>query len=74
MIMLSAMRPHDPRYTELSRRYGRRCSLAYVMMGWPVLDPYARYHHAREHGRANLLKAHQRISATKPGCERPIRS
>jgi acetyl esterase/lipase len=58
MIMLSAMRPHDPRYSQLTLDSDVDASLAYVMMGWPVLDPYARYVHAREHGRANLLTSH----------------
>jgi dipeptidyl aminopeptidase/acylaminoacyl peptidase len=30
------------------------------MMGWPVLDPHARYVHARAHGRMDLLESHHR--------------
>jgi acetyl esterase/lipase len=58
MIMLSAMRPHDTRYASLALDGQTDASLAYVLMGWPVLDPHARYLHARDHGRADLLKAH----------------
>jgi acetyl esterase/lipase len=35
-------------------------SLAYVMMGWPVLDPHARYLHARGQGKTELLESHHR--------------
>jgi acetyl esterase/lipase len=58
MVMLSAMRPRDARYLEFELDTEFDASLAYVMMGWPVIDPYARYLHARERGRADLLKAH----------------
>jgi acetyl esterase len=62
MAMLSAMRPRDSRYTtlELEGSPELDASLAYVMMGWPVLDPHARYLHARERGRAELLESHHR--------------
>ena len=63
MVMLSAMRPHDPRYTELqldSTLPNMDASLAYVLMGWPVLAPHARYLHARARGRADLLASHER--------------
>lgn len=64
MVMLSAMRPHDSRYLALPFEGETDASLAYVMMGWPVIDPYARYLHAREHGRADLLKAHHAYFGT----------
>ena|SRR5579864_1156027 len=59
-VMLSAMRPRDARYRglELSEAPDVDASLAYVMMGWPVLDPHARYLHAQSHGRAELLQSH----------------
>ena len=62
MVMLSAMRPRDARYASLPLDSGADtdASLAYVMMGWPVLDPQARYLHARQRGRADLLESHQR--------------
>src|SRR5690242_1755238 len=46
MVMLSAMRPRDPRYCSIALEADVDASLAYVMMGWPVLDPWARYLHA----------------------------
>ena len=62
MVMLSAMRPRDPRYAALPLDSGAAtdASLAYVMMGWPVLDPLARYLHARERGRLDLIESHDR--------------
>ncbi len=65
MVMLSAMRPHDQRYLELPLDADTDASLAYVMMGWPVIDPSARYLHARDHGRADLLKAHHAYFGTE---------
>jgi acetyl esterase len=58
MAMLSAMRPRDPRYLEHQVTGAEDASLAYVMMGWPVIDPYARYLHAKQQGRASLLESH----------------
>lgn len=60
MTMLAAMRPNDPRYASLPLDSNADAdgSAAYVMMGWPVLDPYARYHHARGLGREQMLVSH----------------
>jgi acetyl esterase/lipase len=58
MVMLSAMRPRDARYAALPLETRQDASLAYVMMGWPVLDPHARYLHARSQGKADLLQSH----------------
>ena len=62
MVMLSAMRPRDARYCAIPLEQDPEvdASLAYVMMGWPVLDPYARYLHARAQGRTQTLEAHHR--------------
>jgi acetyl esterase len=63
MVMLSAMRPRDPRYAAVPLSDGSSAmdaSLAYVMMGWPVLDPHARYLHARGQGKSELLESHHR--------------
>ncbi|TMF03416.1 MAG: alpha/beta hydrolase [Chloroflexi bacterium] len=61
-IMLSAMRPRDQRYCAipLDAAPDLDASLAYVMMGWPVIDPHARYLHARSRGRTQLLESHHR--------------
>jgi acetyl esterase len=57
-VMLSAMRPHDPRYTALPLPEGEEfdATLLYLLCAWPVLDSYARYLYARETG-AEHLKA-----------------
>ncbi|HZR98360.1 MAG TPA: alpha/beta hydrolase [Chloroflexota bacterium] len=56
-IMLSAMRPRDPRYAAipLSEAPDADASLAYVLACWPILDPYARYLFAQETGRKELV-------------------
>ena len=58
-MLLSAMRPHDPRYRAfpLPGAEGLHATLAYVVAAWPVLDPYARYLYAKESGRASLVEA-----------------
>jgi acetyl esterase len=60
MLMLSAMRPRDPRYTALPLDVAPNvdATLAYAMLGWPVLDPHARYLHARVLGRERLVTSH----------------
>jgi acetyl esterase/lipase len=61
-VMLSAMRPRDPRYSSIALDAASEvdASLAYVVMGWPVLDPHARYLHAQSRGRTELLESHHR--------------
>ena len=57
-VMLSALRPRDPRYNELSLPEEQEvdATLSYVLAMWPVLDSYARYLYARERG-LDRLKA-----------------
>jgi acetyl esterase len=56
-IMLSAMRPRDPRYAAfpLAEAPDVDASLAYVLACWPILDPHARYLFAQETGRKELV-------------------
>ena len=56
-IMLSAMRPHDPRYMEITSSdvEGYDASVSYLLLTWPVLDPYARYLYSKETGRESLI-------------------
>ena len=57
-VLLSAMRPFDPRYGVLLLEGGTAdASLDYIVAQWPVLDPYARYQYAKETGRDQLVKA-----------------
>lgn len=55
-VMLSAMRPRDPRYAALPLPEDRQvdASLQFLLCCWPVLDPYARYVYARGAGEARL--------------------
>jgi acetyl esterase/lipase len=48
--MLAGMRPHDPRYAALRLPVGAPAvdaSLRCVVLCWPVIDPLARYHYAK---------------------------
>ena len=76
MVMLSAMRPRDPRYCALPLDGGAEldASVAYVLMGWPVLDPHARYLHMRGSDAKRPCRRTIAISGTKRQCARPTRS
>jgi acetyl esterase/lipase len=58
MVVLSAMRPGDPRYQALplAEAPSVDASLAYLIACWPIFDPYARYQFAQETGRAELVR------------------
>jgi acetyl esterase/lipase len=57
-IMLSAMRPRDPRYSAIPGPEGVDASLAFVIACWPVLDPLARYRMAKAKGMDDHVAAH----------------
>lgn len=46
IAMLVAMKPRDPRYAALPLAGTRDATVRCVVMGWPVIDPLGRYHHA----------------------------
>ncbi len=49
IAMLVAMKPHDPRYAGLPMTgtlATADASVRCVVIGWPVIDPLGRYHHA----------------------------
>jgi acetyl esterase len=64
--MLSAMRPHDPRYAALPGPAGVDASVQCAVMCWPVIDPLGRYEYAQglaaggEHAKqgAEWIKSH----------------
>jgi len=58
-LMLSAMRPHDPRYRglPLAAENEPNATFAYVLAAWPVLDCYARYLYAKEINHAQLIES-----------------
>ena len=57
-LMLNAMRPDDPRYADLLFPGGFDASLAFAVLGWPVIDPLARYRYAKAGGKTPYLEAH----------------
>lgn len=67
MAVLSAVRPHDARYSALPLAGGERngegdgagtvvATLDYVIACWPPIDPYARYLFAKETNRPDLVR------------------
>ena len=60
--MLAAMRPNDPRYASvpLTEAPDVDASVAYVVMGWPVIDPLSRYRYAKGLGRQEMVENHHR--------------
>jgi acetyl esterase/lipase len=59
-ILLAALRPHDPRYATIPGPVGVDATLGFVISGWGVLDPPARYALARERGNQTMLDNHHR--------------
>jgi acetyl esterase len=59
-VVLSALRPRHPAYSalELPNHPEINASLAYVIAGWPVIDPLFRFRYAKETNREELIKAH----------------
>jgi acetyl esterase len=66
-VMLSALRPADPRYRSLALPGGDDvdATLLYVIGAWPVLDPYVRYHYAREAGNQRLAESSEAYFLTE---------
>jgi acetyl esterase len=58
LLLLSALRPHDPRYASLPLN-GHDATLAFAMACWPVADPVTRYRVMQESGNARLVAAHE---------------
>ncbi len=58
-LVLSAMRPHDPRYRALPLAAENEpdATFSYILAAWPVLDCYARYLYAKEIGHAQLTES-----------------
>jgi acetyl esterase/lipase len=60
VVLLSGLRPRDPRYAALPLDGHPEvdASLAYVVACWPVSDPLYRYQVARAAGNASLITSH----------------
>ncbi len=67
LILLSAMRPRDPRYAALSlpEAAGLDATMAYVVSLWGVLDPLGRYRMAQARGLGHYLKYHDAYFGTE---------
>jgi acetyl esterase/lipase len=59
-VVLSAFRPRHPSYSALllPNRPEINASLAYVIAGWPVIDPLYRFHYAKEINNQEHINAH----------------
>ena len=68
-IMLAGMKPHDYEDIKSPETEGLHGSLAYVIMGWPVIDPLARYRLAQEKDNAELQGRHNRYFGDEAGME-----
>jgi acetyl esterase/lipase len=62
LLLLSALRPRDPRYTVLPLAGSTAdASLAFAVACWPVADPLTRYQVMRERGNDRLVAAHDQF-------------
>ena len=68
-VMLSAMRPRHYADIPLPEAPALDASLAYVVMGWPVIDPVARYRLAQERGNEQLVQRHLAYFGDEAGME-----
>jgi acetyl esterase len=59
-LLLSALRPADPRYAALplAEAPGEDAGLPYIVLCWPISDPLARYRMVREKGNTRLVESH----------------
>jgi acetyl esterase/lipase len=60
LVVLSALRPRHGSYAALPlpNHSEINASLAYVIAGWPVIDPLYRFHYAKEINNQEHVKAH----------------
>jgi acetyl esterase/lipase len=59
-LLLSALKPNDPRYAALPLAEAplEDASLPYLVLCWPISDPLARYRMVKEKGRTPLIQSH----------------
>ena len=59
-LLLSALKPNDPRYAELPLAEAPEldAGLPYLVLCWPISDPLARYHMVREKNNQRIVQAH----------------
>ena len=55
-VLLSAMRPHHPAYSYLDLPGpDADATLKYLLLGWPIVDPYARYRFVQKSENARIV-------------------
>jgi len=66
-LLLSALKPNDPRYAALplAEAPGEDASLPYLVLCWPISDPLARYRMVKEKGRTPLIQSHDAYWASE---------
>jgi acetyl esterase len=66
-LLLSALKPNDPRYAALplAKAPGEDASLPYLVLCWPISDPLARYRMVKEKGRTPLIQSHDAYWASE---------
>src|ERR671924_924188 len=66
-VVLSAVRPRHPSYSTLPLPNHPEidASLAYVIAGWPVIDPLYRFRYAKELNNQEHIKAHNEYWRTE---------
>jgi acetyl esterase/lipase len=59
-LLLSALKPRDPRYAALSltEAPAEGASVPYLVLCWPISDPLTRYRMVREKGNTRLIESH----------------
>jgi acetyl esterase len=66
-VMLAGMRPRQYATLPLAEAPNVDASLAYVIMGWPVIDPLARHKLAEGRGNQELMANHLRYFGSEDG-------
>ncbi|MBI3513345.1 MAG: alpha/beta hydrolase [Proteobacteria bacterium] len=61
LLLLSTLKPHDPRYAALQLPIGHDARLPWIVACWPVADPLARYHAVKARGNDRLVNAHHQF-------------
>src|SRR5579862_9745096 len=66
-LVLSALRPADPRYAALplAEAPGEDARLPYLVLCWPIADPLARYRMVKEKGNSRLVESHDAYWASE---------
>jgi acetyl esterase/lipase len=55
-VLLSAMRPNHPAYSYLDLPGSDAdATMKYLLLGWPIVDPYARYRFVQETGNDRII-------------------